>query len=105
MKKSSSSPPTVTYASRLTIMNEPLTASTGYVSSSERNVRLYLPKILDAGNSAASPKIFVKATQGVGKLLRHGSWNVPSGFNTLHPATPASGTSEKKRSMTRRVSS
>ena len=44
-------------------MNEPLTASTGYVSSSERNVRLYLPKILDAGNSAASPKIFVTARE------------------------------------------
>jgi hypothetical protein len=49
-------------------MNEPLTASTGDDVEGSRYVRLYRPKRRDFGKRALRPKIFVNATQGVGKL-------------------------------------
>src|SRR5215510_109648 len=105
MKNVSSRPPIFSYTSRESIMNDPLTASTGYVSSGLKYVRLYLPKMRDCGNIALNPNAFAKETQGVGKLLLHASWNEPSGFRTLQPARPTSGFSWKNDIITRKVSS
>ena len=69
-------------------IQEPLIASTAWISSGSKYVRLYFPAHLEFGKIRSKPRIFGRATFIVGKDLLHASCRVPSELRIFGPTIP-----------------